>query len=66
MFVPMPTVLKFITALFILLSTTNLPLPAVKVPVTVAEPVAVIVLAVIDPELPTTTPRSALSVICNI
>jgi len=32
----------------------------------VTEPVAVIVLAVIDPELPTTTPRSALSVICNI
>ena len=49
MFVPMPTVLKFITARFTLLSTTKRPLPAVKVPVTVAEPVAVIVLAVIDP-----------------
>ena len=35
-------------------------------PVIVADPVAVIVFAVIDPELPTTTPRSELSVICNI
>ena len=45
----MPTVLKSITARFRLVSTVKLPPPAVRVPVTVAEPVTVSVLAVIVP-----------------
>ena len=63
----MPTVLKSITARFRLVSTVKLPPPAVRVPVTVAEPVTVSVFAVIEPELPTTNPRSVLlSVTCNL
>src|SRR3990172_1481783 len=47
----MPTVLKSITALFILVSITKLPPPAVRGPVTVVDPVDVNVDTVVDPAL---------------